>query len=80
MPASTLADGTEISAPIVVSACDPRDTFVQWLRDPPPEARRMVARWRGDRPRAGYESKIDAVLDREPPVLRDSDRQPVRRR
>ena len=35
-----LADGTEITAPVVVSACDPHRTFVEWLRDPPAGARR----------------------------------------
>lgn len=62
----TLADGTAISASVVVSACDPQRTFVEWLRDPPAGAAAMIARWK-DRPRAaGYESKVDAILDREP--------------
>jgi beta-carotene ketolase (CrtO type) len=68
----TLADGSERSASIVVSACDPQRTFVRWLRDPPPAAAAMIARWRGVVGAAGYESKLDAVLDREP-RLRDSD-------
>ena len=41
-----LDDGTEITAPVVVSACNPHDTFVEWLRNPPPQAdgaRRPVA-------------------------------------
>ncbi|MET0144619.1 MAG: NAD(P)/FAD-dependent oxidoreductase [Ilumatobacteraceae bacterium] len=65
----TLADGTEISAPIVVSACDPHRTFVQWLRQPPPAAAGMIARWRGRRAGEGYESKVDAVLDAPPRLL-----------
>jgi beta-carotene ketolase (CrtO type) len=65
----TLADGTELSSSLVVSACDPQRTFVQWLRDPPAEAAAMIARWRGVSSAPGYESKLDAVLDREP-VLR----------
>jgi beta-carotene ketolase (CrtO type) len=65
----TLADGTEISASLVVSACDPQRTFVQWLRDPPSAAADMLARWRGAGAAAGYESKLDAVLDREPVLL-----------
>jgi beta-carotene ketolase (CrtO type) len=69
----TLADGSELSASIVVSACDPQRTFAHWLRDPPAEAAAMVARWRSATSAAGYESKIDAVLDREP-VLRDGHR------
>ncbi|MEY4340460.1 MAG: putative beta-carotene ketolase, partial [Actinomycetota bacterium] len=56
-----LADGTEITAPVVVSACNPHDTFLNWLRNPPPQARDLVRRW-GSIPHAdGYESKIDAV-------------------
>jgi beta-carotene ketolase (CrtO type) len=68
----TLADGSEPSASIVVSACDPQRTFVRWLRDPPTEAAAMIARWRGVVGAAGFESKVDAVLDREP-RLRDSE-------
>ena len=30
-----LVDGTEITAPIVVSACNPHDTFLRWLKHPP---------------------------------------------
>jgi beta-carotene ketolase (CrtO type) len=65
----TLADGTELSASIVVSACDPQRTLVQWLRDPPPTASALIERWRGARNTPGYESKIDAVLDRAPALL-----------
>jgi phytoene dehydrogenase-like protein len=39
------ADGEEITANVVVSACDPRRTFVEWLRDPPPAAEGLVRRW-----------------------------------
>jgi phytoene dehydrogenase-like protein len=69
--AVTLTDGTEITASIVVSACDPRRTLVRWLRDPPAGAASMIERWRTAVPADGYESKLDAVLDREP-RLRDS--------
>lgn len=68
----SLADGTTITAPIIVSACDPRRTFVQWLRHPPAGATAMIDRWTRARSAEGYESKIDAVVDREP-RLRDSD-------
>ncbi len=68
-----LVDGTEISAPVVVSACNPHDTFLRWLRHPPAEARDLVRRWRNVRQDEGYESKIDAVLSA-PPVLRGFDR------
>jgi beta-carotene ketolase (CrtO type) len=65
----TLVDGTEITASIVVSACDPHRTFLHWLRDPPPAADGLLRRWR-DVPHAeGYESKLDLVVT-EPPVLR----------
>lgn len=65
----TLTDGTEVEAPIVVSACDPHRTFLSWLRTPPASAADLVARWRRIPHEQGYESKIDAVLT-EPPVLR----------
>ena len=68
----SLTDGSEITASVVVSACDPRRTFVRWLRHPPAGAVAMIDRWRRAAAPAGYESKIDAVLDREP-RLRDSD-------
>ena len=54
-----LVDGTEIDAPIVVSACNPHDTFLRWLKNPPATARDLVRRW-ADVPHAeGYESKLD---------------------
>lgn len=59
-------DGTEVTARIVVSACNPHDTFLAWLKKPPPQARPLVERWRRIRQDDGYESKIDAVLDRQP--------------
>lgn len=69
----TLVDGTEIDAPIVVSACNPHDTFLKWLSDPPPVADDLIRRWRAIPHSEGYESKIDAVLS-SAPVLRDFDR------
>jgi phytoene dehydrogenase-like protein len=62
----TMDDGTELSASVVVSATDPQRTFVRWLRDPPADAAAMIDRWRGTTGAPGYESKLDAVLDREP--------------
>ena len=59
-----LDDGTEITAGVVVSACNPHDTFLEWLRNPPPQAddaRRAGGGRR--RTRDGYESKIDAIVD-----------------
>lgn len=65
----SLNDGTEVTAPIVVSACNPHDTFLHWLRNPPPQASDLVRRWR-DIPHAdGYESKIDAVTTAVPHVM-----------
>ena len=64
-----LDDGTEITAGIVVSACNPHDTFLNWLRHPPPQATDLVRRWRAIPHDEGYESKVDAIVDR-PPVVR----------
>ena len=74
--ASPCADGTEITAPVVVSACDPQRTFVRWLRRSPAGAASMIDRWRRAEHAEGYESKVDAIVDREP-RLRDSDARPV---
>lgn len=62
----TLADGTEITAPVVVSACNPHDTFLHWLKNPPPQASGLVRRWRDIPHDDGYESKIDAVMTEVP--------------
>ena len=59
-------DGTEITAPIVVSACNPHDTFLAWLTNPPARARSLVERWRSIPHDDGFESKVDAVVDRQP--------------
>jgi phytoene dehydrogenase-like protein len=67
-----LDDGTRIEAPLVVSACDPRETFVAWLRSAPSRAEPLVARWRATEHRDGYESKLDAVVA-EAPVYRQAD-------
>lgn len=64
-----LADGTEIEAPLVVSACDPHSTFLKWLKDPPHSATKMIKRWKAIPHAEGYESKIDAILT-EPPRLK----------
>jgi phytoene dehydrogenase-like protein len=61
-----LRDGSELTARIVVSACNPHDTFLSWLRDPPPQARNMVRRWEAIPHEDGYESKIDAVMSAVP--------------
>lgn len=58
----TLADSTEITARIVVSACNPHDTFLRWLTNAPPQADRLIERWRHVPQDEGYESKIDAII------------------
>ncbi|HKA04568.1 MAG TPA: FAD-dependent oxidoreductase, partial [Acidimicrobiales bacterium] len=73
-----LVDGSAFDAPIVVVACDPRTAFVQWLRDPPPQAAETVDRWRRAPEQDGYESKLDAVVA-EAPQYRQTDPQVVRR-
>ena len=57
-----LDDGTEVRARIVVSACNPHDTFLKWLTDPPPQARPLIERWQRTPHDEGYESKIDAIV------------------
>jgi phytoene dehydrogenase-like protein len=53
-----LDDGTELRAGVVVSACDPRRTFVEWLSRAPAGLERYRAVAAAD----GYESKLDAVV------------------
>jgi beta-carotene ketolase (CrtO type) len=61
-------DGTEVTSSIVVSACNPHDTFLRWLKNPPSQAASLVERWRAIPNEDGYESKVDAIVDR-PPTL-----------
>lgn len=60
------SDGSTLTARIVVSACDPQQTFVQWLKNPPQRASSLVQRWTAAAPQEGYESKIDAVTTTAP--------------
>ncbi len=46
----------------VVVACDPQRALVDYLKDPPPAAAKMIDRWRSRDSGGGYESKIDARL------------------
>jgi len=71
----TTASGDTITSRIVVSAADPRRTFVQWLRNPPSAASGVVDKWRLHGAQQGYESKIDAVITSDP-VLRGFDGPP----
>ncbi len=63
-----LADGDELTASIVVAACDPKRVLIDWIGEPPPAAKRLADRWRNQPPAEGYESKIDAVLTVRPSV------------
>jgi beta-carotene ketolase (CrtO type) len=67
-----LTDGTLITAPVVVSACDPHATFVGWLKNPPASASALVEKWSTLPVQDGYESKIDAVVG-ELPIYRQVD-------
>lgn len=58
--------GDEIECRVVVSAADPRRTFLDWVQNPPSAAGPQIERWRSQPHQAGYESKIDAVVDRIP--------------
>lgn len=62
----TTSDGTVIKANIVISACDPRRTFVEWLGNPPAGAASLVSKWSSMPHQGGYESKMDVVLDTAP--------------
>jgi phytoene dehydrogenase-like protein len=68
-----LDTGALVSAPTVVSACNPHDTFLKWLQSPPTSASKLIARWRGIEHADGYESKLDVVLSAAP-RLRQSER------
>ncbi|MEO6652959.1 MAG: NAD(P)/FAD-dependent oxidoreductase [Ilumatobacteraceae bacterium] len=57
-----LTDGTVLTAPTIVAACDPQRVFVDWLDEVPRAARDLVARYAAKPVLDGYESKIDAVL------------------
>ncbi len=64
-----LDDATQITAPVVVSACDPHRTFLSWLRNPPPGAGPLIERWKSTPHHEGFESKIDAVVTTLPRYL-----------
>lgn len=56
-------DGRRWDTSVVISACDPRATLVDWVDGAPPAARAMIDRWRHRAHVPGYESKLDVVLD-----------------
>lgn len=61
-----IESGEIIRSGIVVSAADPRRTFLHWVKNPPRGAGRMIERWRNAPLQEGYESKIDAIVRRLP--------------
>lgn len=67
-----LTDGEVIEASVLISATDPRRTFVDWLGEPSPAMAALAARWRTRRQPQGYESKLDGVV-RDLPRYRDLD-------
>jgi phytoene dehydrogenase-like protein len=73
-----LAGGSELTAPVVVAACDPRTALVEWLRDAPAAARELCDSRRAAPVVDGYESKLDAVVAAAP-SYRQTDPQVVRR-
>ena len=58
--------GREFLAPVVVSAVDPRVTFLEWLADPPACVGTIVAKYRRQSGADGYESKLDAIATSRP--------------
>lgn len=61
-----LQDGQELRSSIVVSAVDPRRTLVHWIKNPPHGAGPTIDRWKKEPLQEGYESKIDALVQRLP--------------
>lgn len=61
-----LNDGEELTARVVIATTDPRSTILSLIRNPPSRATKMVESWRATPEPLGYESKIDAVVDRAP--------------
>lgn len=70
------SDGATVTARVVVSACDPHKTFLQWLKNPPAKAHSLIHRWRNTPTAEGYESKIDA-LTTEAPVYKALEGSPL---
>ena len=67
--ASALDDGTEIDAPIVVSACDPHDTFLDWLHEPARQPRDdLVRRWRTSPTTTATSRRSTLIVDAVPPT------------
>ena len=61
------AEGDELVAPTVITACDPGLVLTEWIDgDVPARVGRLRERWRQRPTRDGYESKIDAIVDEAP--------------
>lgn len=58
-----LRSGDRLTAPLVVTACDPTQVLLEWIGETPSRARKTMRRYRDQPLHEGYESKIDAVLD-----------------
>ena len=72
----TVDNDEEITSRIVVSASDPKRTFVAWLKNPPSSVRGLVNKWEGMPVQPGYESKMDALFVSEP-MLKGHDGAPT---
>ena len=57
-----LVDETELFAPRVVTACDPRLVGAEWVDADTRRTARFVSRSRNEGVTEGYESKVDAVI------------------
>ncbi|NOX29551.1 MAG: hypothetical protein GXP35_05830 [Actinobacteria bacterium] len=68
-----LRDGTTLASSVIVAACDPSRVFVDWMKNPPPAATRLVREAKAQPAQYGYEAKIDAILT-ELPRFRLADR------
>jgi phytoene dehydrogenase-like protein len=60
------SDGHVVRSRAVVSAADPRRTLLEWLQHVPRAAGPTIERWRSQPHQPGYESKIDAIVERLP--------------
>lgn len=58
-----LRSGERLTAPVVVTACDPSQVLLEWIGEVPTRARKTMKRYRDEPLHEGYESKIDAILD-----------------
>ena len=63
-----LTNGEQLRAPIVVTACNPQQVFVEWLGETPPAAVRTQKRYQAQAQHDGYESKIDAIVATKPTI------------